>query len=490
MKKKFTINAILNVIKSVLALLFPLITFPYVSRVLGVDNIGKINFSSSIITYIALIAGLGISTYGIREVAKRRKEQDKLDEFTSQLYSFNIITAIISYVILAILIIASTTLKQYSLLIGIYSIQIILNTLGTDWINVAFEEFKYITIRYIVFQILSIVLMFLFVHTKEDYIIYAITYVISVSGANLLNYFYVRKFCNIKFTLNIPWKTFLVPTLLIFISSLATAIFTNIDVTMLGYIKGDYSVGIYSCALKIYKMLQQIIIAIIFVFEPRLSYEIGKNKDQYIKIANSLLCLLLTITIPIAVGVILVSNDAIILFAGEEFAESVMILKILSFSVILSSISYYIIHVIMLPDGMEKKIGIPSIVGAIVDVIANFILIPNYGLMGAAVATLIAEFSVLFTSIILGKIHKYVKVPYKDILKIMIGTMAMTLVSIITLSLDNSIMRIILTVIVCSLTYFIIELVLKNNFVYEYCSLIINKLFMKKKISPIKDEGK
>lgn len=476
MSKKNSINAILNVIKSVMSLLFPLITFPYISRILGVENIGKINFSTSIVNYFILIAGLGISTFGIRECAKRRGDKKELSLFASQLFSFNIITAMLSYLILFLFFIFSTTMRQYYILIIIYAFQILLNTIGTDWINVALEEFKYITLRYIICQIISIIAMFLFIHTEGDYIFYAIISVIALSGANIVNFFHVRKFCSIRFNLNIPWKEFSKPILYIFIASLATTIYTNLDVTMLGYLKDDYTVGIYSCALKVYRILKQIMIAIIFVYEPRLSFMINQDKQQYNKMVNRLFNIMLTLLIPLVVGTICISKNAILLFAGEKFKEAAGILVILSISVIFSTIAYFIIHIIMLPKGKEKQIGIPTIIGALCNVIANSILIFMFGIKGAAIATVLAELSVLLTSIILIKNDNAVNLKIRILIKIFIGNLGIISCYYLFGLVTNFILNIGFTILFGIISYFIIEIIVKNEIVYEYYEYFLKRI--------------
>jgi O-antigen/teichoic acid export membrane protein len=475
MNKKISVNAILNIIKSIMSLIFPLITFPYISRVLGVENIGKINFANSFVSYFILIAGLGISAYGIRECAKRRNDKKELDLFASQLFSFNIFSALVSYIILFIALACIPTMRQYNTLIIIYSMQILFNTIGTDWINVALEEFKYITVRYIVCQVISIIMMFIFIHSDGEYIIYAIVSVVALSGANIANFFHVKKFCNIKFTLQIPWKKFSKPIFQIFIATLATTIYTNLDITMLGYIKNDYIVGIYSCALKIYRILKQIIIAIIFVYEPRLSFQINKNENEYIKISNKLFNIILTLVIPLVIGTCLISENAIVLFAGEEFRSSASILRILSFSVIFSSIAYYIIHIIMLPKGQEYLIGIPTVMGAIVDIFANSILIPKYGANGAAIATLIAEFSVFMTSCLIGNVSKVIKFNFKILIKIIIGCLGIIMVNYIFKFIDNYLLNLFLVVICSIIIYFLLEILLKNDVIISYYNYFMSK---------------
>lgn len=152
-------NAFLNGLRSVLNLLFPLITFPYVSRVLSVSGIGIYNFSNTYISYFILIAGLGIATYAIREGAKYRNDRRKIEEFSSQIFSINMIATVIAYVLLFASLLIFKNLSNYVSCILIFSLQILFTTLGTEWIYTIYEDYAYITVRSIFFKVISIFLL-------------------------------------------------------------------------------------------------------------------------------------------------------------------------------------------------------------------------------------------------------------------------------------------------------------------------------------------
>ena len=156
-KKSLGVNALLNSLQTILNLIFPLITFPYASRILSVDGMGKFNFSSSIVSYFSLIASLGISTFAIREGAKYRDDRDKISKFASRVFTFNLASTLISYIALAITLLVAPALHKYLTSILLISISIILTTLGTDWIYTIFEEYGYLTLRNIIFKILSFI---------------------------------------------------------------------------------------------------------------------------------------------------------------------------------------------------------------------------------------------------------------------------------------------------------------------------------------------
>lgn len=227
-------NMILSMIKTIFSILFPLITYPYATRVLGVENFGKVSFGQSVISYITIIAALGISAYATREGGYYRNSRHKFNVFASEIFSFNILSTILSYVVLLLLIISSITIQQYAVLILVQSISILFITIGLDWVNIIFEDYLYITVRTLTVQILSLILLFLFVRNTDDYILYAGIQVISSGIIAILNNIYIRKYCTIRLC-NPNFKKHIVPVMILFSNSLAVNIYCSSDITMVGF---------------------------------------------------------------------------------------------------------------------------------------------------------------------------------------------------------------------------------------------------------------
>lgn len=236
-ERSLGLNGLLNGIRSVLNLLFPLITFPYVARVLSVDGLGKYNFANTYVGYFVLLAGLGISTYAVREGTKYRNNRLKISGFLSEIFSINLISTIIAYIMLIISLLIFKSLYPYAICILIFSTQIAFTTIGTEWIFIIYEDYSYITIRSILVKVLSIILLFIFVKNTNDYLIYAGITVLANAGSNIFNFFYVKKFCDIKLTLDINWKYHIKPILIIFATTIAVNIYLSSDTTILGLMK-------------------------------------------------------------------------------------------------------------------------------------------------------------------------------------------------------------------------------------------------------------
>lgn len=382
-------NAVLNVIKQACSILFPLITYPYVSRVLGSTSYGIYSFADSIVSYAVLIAGLGISTYAIREGSPIRDNQKKINQFSSEIFSINVISTIVAYLLLFFSIFVSTKIMADRNVIFVRSIMIILTTIGVDWINNIYEDFSYITIRYIVFQTISLVLMFAFVRSTRDIIIYTFITVIAAAGGNVLNVFYVRKYVRIKFVLR-GLSKHIKPIIILFANNVAVAIYVNSDITMLGFYVTNSQVGIYALASKIYNLAKLMINALIIALMPRLSYIIN-DKEKYQQYAKVILKYLVVISLPIVSGFVFLSKQIIFLVGSEEYISGAFSLGILAFAIIGAIGGSFFSNCILIEHKEENFILIATSISAFLNIALNFLLIPKFGINGAALTTLIAE---------------------------------------------------------------------------------------------------
>lgn len=395
-KKSLGLNAFFNGMRSVLSLIFPLITFPYISRVLSVSGIGIYNFSNTYVSYFILIAGLGIATYAVREGAKYRNQKEKIEEFTSQVFSINMIATIIAYLLLFLSLVIFKSLSNYVTCILIYSLQILFTTLGTEWIYTIYEDYAYITIRSIAFKILSIILLFILVRKPSDYLWYATIAVLAAVGSNILNFIHARSFINIRLTLNTKWRYHLKPIMIIFASAVAVTIFTASDTTILGILKNDYAVGIYSTSVKIYQITEGLLSAILTVTIPRLAMLWGqKRRREYDDVLTQVINTLGILVLPASIGLIMLSQEVVLIIAGHKFLPSVNSLRIITWAIIFSIFSWIFSDCVLIPVKRESEVLRNTLVTATINVILNFILIPSMSYDGTSLSTVIAEFSVM-----------------------------------------------------------------------------------------------
>lgn len=397
-------NAIFNTIKSAFSIIYPLIAFPYISRVLMTDNVGKVNFGSSVVSYFSLIASLGVTTYAVRECSKVRDDKERLGRTAGEILSINLVSTAVAYLALIAVLVFAEPLENYRLLICIQSASILFTTLGADWLNTAMEDFRFITIRTVSMQIVSLLLMFLFVRRQEDYIIFAAISVVASSGANVINIFYRRRYCRTRITRKMDLKRHLPPIMLLFSLILSQTIYTNSDMTILGLVKGDRQVGLYSTSVKIYNLVNTMVASIAWVVMPQLSAGFArKDYKEVNRLLKYSMNFILVLGIPCVCGIEIIAPHLIHVVAGGAYIDAALSLRILGVSLMCSFIGGWIGNMTMLPSGKEKICLWSSIVSALTNIVLNLILIPKWGLNAAAFTTALAELIGIF-----------IKLPYMD----------------------------------------------------------------------------
>lgn len=393
-KKSLALNAFLNSLRSVLSILFPLITFPYISRKLTVEGIGIYNFSNSIVSYFLMIAALGISNYAIREGAKYRNDKNKIERFSSEVFTINIASTLVAYVLLFLCLILFSKLHSYILCILIFSLQIFFTTIGTEWIYQIYEDYTYITVRSIIFQIISIVLLFVFVRKSNDYLNYAAITVFSAVGANVLNFIHARQYCHIHLDFHFNWKKHIIPILILFATSVTVMIYVNSDVTLLGLMKNNYVVGIYSVSSKIYLMVKTVINALVMVTIPRLAVFYGRKKiKNYNEILANLTNTLVTLVLPASVGLFMLSKEVILIISGSKYLRATNSLQVLCFAYFFAVLNYVLNGGVLIVTKREKYALRGTVVSAIINIVFNLIFIPFLNENAAAISTVLAEMS-------------------------------------------------------------------------------------------------
>lgn len=472
------VNSILNIIKTCASILFPLITFPYVSRVLQPTNVGKVNFAQSFVGYFALIAALGLSTYAIRKCAAVKNDREKLSNLASQFFSINLIMTVVAYIALAVTLLLFREFDAYRWLIILESSSILFTSLGTDWLNSAMEDFKFIAIRSVSFQIIALVSMFLFVRTVDDYYIYAIICVVSSSGAYLTNIFYRRKYCSVRFTFKINWKEHISPILFLFVMTLAQVVMSNTDITMLGLMKGDYEVGLYSTAHKVTRIIGQVVQSLAIVVIPRLSIFFSNGDyEKFNALLRKVLNFNITLGLPCFVGVELLANDVVFIAGGEMYLEAIPIIRILMVSFLFSLVGgSFLGNAVLIPTGKEKYYMIVCLITAACNIVLNAILIPHFGGVGAAIST--AFNGLLIFVLLLFKLDKNIKIPkiFQVFLGPVVGCVAISLCCCCCYLIEMFWLRVCCAVLTSVLFYSLILLLFKNEFVVGFLDKIKKKV--------------
>lgn len=479
-QKSLKLNFIMNSILTMSQFIFPLITFPYASRVLMPSGIGKVNFAISIINYFSMFAQLGIPTYGIRACAKVRDNREQLTRTVHELLFINIIVTMISYIGLALAILFVPRMHNEKMLYVIISFTIVLTTIGMEWLYKALEQYTYITIRSIVFKLIGLIAMFMLVHSKSDYLIYAVITVVSSYASFILNFINARKFVDFKPVRHYNLQQHIKPILIFFSMSIAVTVYTNLDTIMLGFMKNDVEVGYYTAAVKIKGITVSVVTSLGTVLLPRAAYYIEKGENEKFEIlAKKAINFVFLIATPLVIYFIIFAKQGIFFLSGKAFGPSVVPMQLIMFTVLFIGLSNITGIQILVPLGYEKIVLYSEIAGALTDLIINFILIPSLGSSGASIGTLVAEFVVLLVQYFgiknqVPDLFKTVKY-YKIIFAVMLATLASAWVQMLNL-------HVFLVLLVSALFFFgvygITLLLMKETLVTEITQEILQKLHL------------
>lgn len=474
-------NFALNLINTISGLLFPLITFPYTSRILMADGIGQVQFFQSIINYIALFAAIGIPLYAVREVARVRDNKAETTKVTCEILLLHSLLTAGGY--LCIFILAATVGKiQADIpLFLLLSTTLFFNAIGVPWFYQGIEDFKYITIRTIAVRIFSLIGLFVFVKTKDDILYYAAITVVANVGSSLFNFFRLRKYLDLSVISSfqqLNLKRHLAPALRIFVLYLITSIYINLDSVMLGFLKDEQAVGYYAAAMRLTRTVLGVATSLSGVLMPRFSNMVSSGLfDEFYALAGKAVSFILALSLPMTVGVAVMASPMISLFCGEGFAPSVLTLQIISPIILFISLASVVGSQILFPLGKEKLHIIATGVGAVMNLTLNLVLIPRYAQYGAAVGTFAAEFTGLLMMILLGRKYLKFSVFTKQNLNYLIGTLLILLyLYVLHAWLKGEIEFLIAGIVGSVFVYGVYLLKMKDPFVMQVMQILTRKI--------------
>lgn len=476
MKKSITKNYIYNLIYQILTLALPLITTPYISRVLGAENIGIYSYTISISTYFILFGSLGIALYGQREIAYL---QDKKEAYSKTFWEVVILRFITMSIAMLIFYITFVSFGQYKLYYTILLLELVANCIDISWFFGGLEEFKKTVSRNIIVKIISIICIFTFVKSSSDLKLYFWIYVLSVLIGNVSLWLYLPKYLEKVYIKDLKiWRHFK-STIALFIPQIAIQIYTVLDKVMIGSIILDKSeVGYYEQSQKIVKVLLTIVTSLVTVMAPRMANTFinGDNEKmkQYMKKSFNFVFLL---SFPMVFGLITVSKRFVPIFFGVGYEKVAILMNVISPIIIAIGLSGVIGTQYLLPTKKQKEFTISVTVGAITNFFINLLLIGKYGGVGASIGTVIAETCVTIAQFILIKKEFEIKAIFKLSIQYFVSsTIMFGVCGIIGKIINNSLYCIITQVCVGTIVYISCLLILKNEFIYSILDNIKQKL--------------
>ncbi|MCI8291272.1 MAG: flippase [Clostridia bacterium] len=475
-KKSITKNYIYHMFFEILKIVVPLITTPYLSRVLGAENIGIYSYTLSITTYFILFGSLGVALYGQREIAYLQENKHERSKTFYEILIMRFITLGISLLIFYIGFIAN---GQYSMYYKILLLEILANSIDISWFFQGLEEFKKTVLRNSLVKIISVICIFVFVKTQNDLVEYFFIYVISTLLGNVSLWMYLPKYVEKVKVKELKIFRHLKPTIGLFIPQVAVQVYTVLDKTMIGaFIEDKSEVGFYEQAQKIVKLLLTIATSLGTVMIPRMAstFASGDNEKlkEYMKRSFSFVLLL---AFPLMFGMISVSNKFVPIFYGAGYEKVIYLISIISPILLAIGLSNVVGQQYLLPTRQQKKYTISVTVGAIVNFILNIIFIQIWKSIGASIATVIAECTV--TGIQFYLVRNEFR--FIDVLKIakkyFIASIAMFAISIlIGIGINNNLISILLQASISCIVYFGLLVIMKDKLVHEGINLVKSKI--------------
>lgn len=475
--KSLKYNSILNAFRMLISVLVPLITFPYTSRIFLTEGSGTINFVTSTTQIFTMIASLGIYSYGIREGAKIRDNKELFSRFTTELFTLNLIATFVTYVVFFLFVFRFSRFIEHQNFFLIYGLTIGFTALGLDWLFGANEEYIYITIRQIFVQIFIIASMFVFVHSKKDIELWIFILTLSIVIPNIYNFIHARKY--FRFVQIRPYDIVkhLKPIIILFATTVASKVYSNIDVFLLGIMSTNHSVGLYSAAIKVNTILITFLTAMTPVFIPRVVHAIArKDKDEYYIVVKKVFSCIVSVSIPAVIGLIVLGKEIIYVIAGSAFEDSHITIRILAPIVLIASCANIIYYVIFVPKGKELTVLKCTIIGAISNLVISSLLIPTLNENGAAIGSLIAELIAFSVSILFcNKQNNGFIVKIQDIKNYLYGGLAVLFCCLCTrIVFNNPLIILFLSISLSGIVYLGILILSK-----DYIGTEMSKLFRK-----------
>lgn len=461
LKKNFIYNAILTMS----GYIFPLMVYPYVSRVLGVANIGACNFVDSIIEYFTILSMMGMNTIGIREIAKCKNDQQKLDNVFSQLFSLNTLTTITAIIILIIATNIVPKFAPYKDLLYIGVGKLFFNYMLINWFFQGLENFKYIAARTIFVKILFVISVFLFVKTETDVKLYYFLVALTWAGNGIINFIYAKKYVSFNFTLKIN-KAIIGSFFILGVYWFMNSMYTTLNVAFLGFATNDIEVGYYTTANKLLTVIMTMFTALTSVMVPRVSVALKSNDNSEAKaLIRKAINALMLFAIPLIFFVFPFSQELIYLMSGKGYEGATTPLQIMTPLFFLVGYDQIIVLQTLLPMGKDKDILRNSILAASVGIISNIFLTLNFGKNGSAIVLILAELSVLLSSQFCVTKYLGLKIPFKLIIKHIIGFSPIIIICYVIKYFINSyvISLIVSASIICCYIFLAGRFILKNS---------------------------
>lgn len=482
-------NIIFKFSLEILRIIIPIISVPYIYRIFKPEIMGQIEFSQSIVGYFFIFAGFGVYTYGLREISRVRNNKEQRDKLFTDLFLISTVSSIIvtliyfGYVYFKF---NSDLMLKNMLLIN--SINLISYIFYIEWINEAFENYKFISQKTIIIKIINLICIFLFIKVSEDFYKYLFLINIFIFFNNFASFIYIRKYISLSFK-NIEIKKYLFPLFLMILISNLNVLYTQLDRITLGFYGVNIEeVAYYGVAQKVMSIMMVIIMSIVRVMMPRLSFYLGEgNKLEYENLLNKTFPYIYLLVFPISIGTVILSNEIALFFGGVEYLVAKFAIIVFGIRLIIVTIESILANQVIFLNQKEKVILCLYGLGGIINFLLKLYLI-KYNILTSGTAILTTMISEIVLIILEYKyIKKYLNYDLKIFklgnLKYLIFSLLFFIIKYLLRDLNyNNLINSLIVFICCSSVYFIILFITKDKCLNEILEKLNIKQFLKGKI--------
>ena len=434
-----------NLFYSVLLILanyvFPFLTYPYVSRVLGVENIGACNFVDSVINYFILFSMLGLDSLGVREIAKHRDNQEDLNRTFSNLLVVNMALTSFMLIVLAIMTFTVPQFAAHKDLMFFGAFKLLFNSLLVEWLYKGLENFRLITIRSLIIKTLYVVLVFVLVRKPQDVWIYYLLSCLMVVANAVVNIMFAHLSVMLSFSDIHFWPTFK-SLFTLGLYAILTSMYTTFNVTFLGFVSGEVEVGYYTTATKIYYMVMALFSAFTGVMMPRMSNLVSSGEmDKFKSFFHLSVEVLLGFALPIIIWIMIMSSDIVGLIAGPGYAGAVLPMTIIAPLVFVIGYEQVLVLQTLMPLGQDKVLLRNSIIGAGTGLLLNVLVVPVLASVGSSIVWIVSELLILVLSQIAVSRTIEISFPVVELLKNIAVYIPLAIIVGLCLLLDSTLLR-------------------------------------------------
>lgn len=468
-------NYLYNLLYQMTSVLLPVLTIPYVSRVLSADGIGINTVTYANTQYFILLGSLGISIYATKKIATIRAKKDKLKKTFWEIFSIQFTGCILAYMVFALTLGQSHKYGVFYMLQGFY---ILAAAVDISWYFLGIENFKNASLRSFFAKIISVILIFIFVKTRDDLWKYILINAGTMFVGQLIMWFYVGKdMLKVKEIGKLKIAMHIMPILALFVPQIATQVYTVLDKTMIDLFKGAVEAGYYDQSQKIVRILLSVVTSLGIVMLPRIANLFSKDDlNEVKKSLRKAFVVISFLSIPITFGLIGISDKFVPILFGNEFLSVIPLTKISPVLVIIIGLGNVFGTQYLLAIGKNKEYTASVCIGALVNFCFNLLLIPRFAAMGAVIATVSAELSIALIQFWFARVvfdFTWIKETYKYWVS---GILMLAIVRLVGNVTPISILFLVLQIAIGSLVYFISLIILRDKFLFEAIENVIDRI--------------